>query len=113
MGPDTSTSPVQLRYFDPVSQTWTDLSKDIVGLPTFSIVDGSEESVSCGRACRWCKHADTQRTKDEKIRCKRWSRWVDRDDVCEENLESMSFGFTPEDYSKFIQIGYLKPSNKE
>ena len=36
-----------------------------------------------------------------------------RDDVCEENLESMSFGFTPEDYSKFIQIGYLKPSNKE
>lgn len=113
MGPETSTSSIQLRYFDPVSQTWIDLSKDVVRLPTFSIIDGSNESMSCGRACQWCKHADTQRTKGEKIRCKRWSQWVDRNHVCEENLESMSFRFTPEDYQKFAQIGYLKPANKE
>ena len=113
MGPETSTSSIQLRYFDPVSQTWIDLSKDVVRLPTFSIIDGSNESMSCGRACQWCKHADTQRTKGETIRCKRWSQWVDRNHVCEENLESMSFRFTPEDYQKFAQIGYLKPANKE
>ena len=113
MGPETSTSSIQLRYFDPVSQTWIDLSKDVVRLPTFSIIDGGNESMSYGRACQWCKHADTQRTKGEKIRCRRWSQWVDRNHVCEENLESMSFRFTPEDYQKFAQIGYLKPANKE
>ncbi len=27
--------------------------------------------------CRWCEHCDTNRKKEDKIRCKKYSQWVD------------------------------------
>ena len=33
--------------------------------------------------CRFCPHADTNRTKDGKIRCKRFSQWVDPHSLCD------------------------------
>lgn len=27
--------------------------------------------------CRWCEHCDTNRKNGDKVRCKRYSQWVD------------------------------------
>lgn len=54
---------------------------------TLSSTDAESEGLSfmsCGNACRFCAHADTKRRKDDKIRCKHFSQWVDPRELCEE-----------------------------
>ena len=40
--------------------------------------------MSCGKECRFCPHADPNRTQNGKIRCKRFSQWVDPHSLCDE-----------------------------
>ncbi|MCM1224089.1 MAG: hypothetical protein NC548_57520 [Lachnospiraceae bacterium] len=83
-------SPVRLFYVDQETGEQKELTQDIAEL-TISEAKDSESMTEIG-ACLTCRHADSNRTKDGKIRCKRWSQWVSRmQKSCKEYGYSISF----------------------
>lgn len=93
MGPDNS-SPVRLFFVDPETGEQQEISDHIAEL---SITEtGSDEAMSAFFRCRDCEHADCKRTQDTKIRCKRWSRWVEPNErACEEHNIFFPLYFDP------------------
>jgi len=96
MGPDNST-PVTLYYVDHATGKATKLGP---GIPELTLTNGGDEIVSCCRMCISCYHADRKREHDGRVRCTRWSRWVDPEaKPCEEYSD-----FTQEQYDELRKM---------
>lgn len=93
MGPESST-PARLFFVNPETGERHELTDRIAEL---SITEAEgDESMSVGFRCQHCEHADPKRTKDGKIRCKRFSQWVEPNAMnCEEYSYSFPLVFDP------------------
>lgn len=107
MGPENST-PTQLFYIDQQTGEKREITDRIAELSVIDsiadhITEGWEE-VSVGFQCQHCEHADTKRTHDGRIRCTRWSRWVEPNGRnCEEYGYSIPFKFDPVQYAEAMK----------
>lgn len=101
MGPNNST-PARLFFIDQKTGKQQELTDRIAEL-SITEADG-DEVVSVGFQCQHCEHADCKRTHDGKIRCTRWSRWVEPNErSCEEYSFTLPFFLDPEQQAKTIE----------
>lgn len=106
MGPDNST-PVRLFFVDPETGERTELPKKI---PEIAIT-GTEgdEPMSYFGGCGDCSHADHKRKQGEKVRCTRWSQWVNpHGKPCEERTISFPLNIDPMKHLEMMQYFYQK-----
>ncbi len=102
MGPDDS-APVRLCYIDPETDERHEIPNALPEL-SFTEAEGGWEPMYFG-GCGDCSHADLKRRQGEKVRCKRWSRWVNPQGTpCEEHSISFPLNLTPEQYLESIEM---------
>lgn len=102
MGPDDS-APVRLCYIDPETGERHELPDALPEL-SFTEAEGRWEPMYFG-GCGDCSYADHKRKQGEKIRCKRWSRWVNpQGKPCEEHSISFPLNLTPEQYLGSLEM---------
>lgn len=78
----------------------TDVDRDNPCWLRVDLKNGGDEIVSCCRMCISCYHADRKREHDGRVRCTRWSRWVDPEaKPCEEYSD-----FTQEQYDELRKM---------
>ncbi len=111
MGPDNS-SPVQLYLMNEETGERIDLSATISELSITAKEDG--EPMSCFGGCADCSHADRERKQGEKIRCKRWSCWVNpHGKTCEEYSFSFSFPIALDPIEQAERMKYFQRKQEE
>ena len=102
MGPDNS-PPVRLFFINEETGEKTELPATIKEF-SFTEAEGGWEPMYFG-GCGDCSHADLKRRQGEKVRCKRWSRWVNPQGTpCEEHSISFSLNLTPEQYLGSLEM---------
>lgn len=90
------------------------------GLPEIEVADEEIELIEEGgwilgdmKACRYCDHADPKRERNGKIRCKRFSQWVDPiGKVCEECIDNSVIKLAHMDEIASQQRAYAYPPQK-
>lgn len=101
MGPENS-PPTHLVYINPE----TGEQHELMGLAeniSLTEMEGWED-MSVGFQCQHCEHADPKRTHDGKIRCKRWSRWVEPNGRnCEEYSYTLPVFLDPTKQAEMIE----------
>lgn len=106
MKPDNS-PPVRLYLVNHETGERTELPKEI---PEISITEteGNEPMTYFGD-CGDCIHADHKRKQGEKVRCTRWSQWVNpQGKPCEERTISFQFNIDPAKHLEMMQYFYQK-----
>lgn len=109
MGPDSS-PPTHLFYINSETGEPQEITDRIAELSVIEqITDSITKTegwteVSAGFLCRHCEHADCKRTHDGKIRCKRWSQWVEPTaHSCKEYGYSIPFQFDPVQQAEIME----------
>lgn len=101
MGPENS-PPTYLCYINPETGEQHKLMGLVENI-SLTEVEGFED-MSVGFQCQHCEHADPKRTHDGKIRCKRWSRWVEPNGRnCEEYGFTLPLSFNSEQHTKAME----------
>lgn len=101
MGPDNS-PPVQLFFVNEETGEQTALCSTILEL---SITEKEGDEPMYFGGCGDCSHADHKRKQGEKVRCTRWSRWVNpHGKPCEEHSIFFPFNLTPEQYLESLEM---------
>lgn len=101
MGPD-NLPPVRLFFINEETGEKTELPPTI---KEFSFTETGDDEPMYFGGCGDCSHADHKRKQGEKVRCKRWSRWVSpQGKPCEEHNISFPFNLTPEQYLESLEM---------
>lgn len=105
MGPDEKT-PSTFFITDPATGDKIEVPREIAEMTLALCGDDMGEAVSHSRGCCYgCDHSDGTRRQGDKIRCKRWSQWVDpMHDSCSECTFSVRGTLTEKQKTKIRKL---------
>lgn len=91
---------------DPATGDQIEVPREVAEMTLALCGDDVGEAVSHSRGCCYgCDHSDGTRQQGDKIRCKRWSQWVDpMKDCCPECTFSVSGTLTEEMKRKIKEL---------